>query len=113
MNINDLTFGELKQIAAIFCGDSKMQPVSNSIFFAGQKLFIRTVTYHYTGEVIDVQDGFLRMKNAAWIADSGRFHDALKSSNFSEVEPYPEILNLNIDSIVDFTEVKSLILVQK
>lgn len=56
----------------------------------GEKYFIRTVTHHYTGELVAVFDGELVLKDAAWIADSGRFADALKSGNLSEVEPFPQ-----------------------
>jgi hypothetical protein len=29
------------------------------------------------------------LEDAAWIADTGRFSDALKSAKFNEVEPFP------------------------
>jgi hypothetical protein len=30
------------------------------------------------------------LEDAAWIADTGRFADALKSGKFNEVEPFPD-----------------------
>jgi hypothetical protein len=30
------------------------------------------------------------LKDAAWISDTGRFSDALKNAEFSEVEPFPD-----------------------
>lgn len=55
-----------------------------------RKVFIRTVTYHYTGEVMSETKDEIVLINAAWIADSGRFAQAMSSGEFSEVEPYPD-----------------------
>ena len=56
-------------------------------FERGKKYFIRTVTYHLVGEVFDIRDGFIFLNDAAWIADSGRFMNAIKDGTLSEVEP--------------------------
>lgn len=70
-------------------------------FEIGQKYFIRTVTYFLTGEVTDIKDKFLVLKDAAWIADTGRFADALKKGEFNEVEPVETTVFVNTESIVD------------
>lgn len=69
-----------------------------------QKVYIRTVTYHYTGEVLDENDTTIVLTKAAWIADSGRFADAMKTGIFSEIEPYPDAFEvvINRGSIVDY-----------
>jgi hypothetical protein len=67
----------------------------------GQKLYIRTVTYHCTGQVEKRMGAFLQLKNAAWIADSGRFSNAIKDGTLDEVEPVG-IMWVNLSSIVDF-----------
>lgn len=59
-------------------------------YSVGENYFIRTVTFHFTGKLIEVYPEELVLLEASWIADSGRYADALKSGNFSEVEPYPE-----------------------
>ena len=51
---------------------------------------IRTVTMIQTGRLIAVYPQELVLEDAAWIADTGRFADALKSLNFNEVEPFPD-----------------------
>lgn len=56
----------------------------------GQNYFIRTVTHHYTGKLVAVFDGELVLQDVAWIADSGRFADALKHGALLEVEPLPK-----------------------
>ena len=69
-------------------------------FAVGQSYFIRTVTYHLTGRVREIVGNFLVMDDAAWIADSGRFSQAIKTGSFKEVEPV-ETMIVNMDSITD------------
>lgn len=58
--------------------------------FVGRAVFIRTVTYHYTGLLVRVGPDALVLEDAAWVALSGRWSDALKSGTLDEVEPYPD-----------------------
>lgn len=67
----------------------------------GQKLFIRTVTYHMTGKVVKRMGAFIQLDDAAWIADSGRFSNALKIGSLDEVEPVGTMW-VNLSSVVDF-----------
>jgi len=66
----------------------------------GRKWFIRTVTFHLVGEVTARSGEFLVLKDASWVADSGRFMQAIKDGTLSEVEPVGEAL-VNTASIVD------------
>ncbi len=68
--------------------------------FVGEKLFIRTVTYHLVGEVVKKVANFLQLKNASWIADSGRFMNAIKDGTLDEVEPVGEAW-VNLNAITD------------
>jgi len=71
--------------------------------FVGKKIFIRTITYHLTGRVVNItNDGIMFLESASWIADSGRFMDFLKSGVPDEVEPVGDWF-LSISSIVDGT----------
>lgn len=82
--------------------------------FKGKKVFIRTVTHYYAGEVEKVADGLLMLKNAAWIADTGRFHNALKDGTLTEVEPFVDPVGIPIGAIIDITTWRhSLPLTQK
>jgi hypothetical protein len=56
----------------------------------GQIYLIRTVTMIDTGKLVAVNDQELVLEDAAWIADTGRFADAIKASKFKEVEPFPD-----------------------
>jgi hypothetical protein len=70
------------------------------MFNAGDKLFIRTVTFHHVGEVVGVEDGFVKLKDASWVADSGRFGEAVAKGTLSEVE-YVGDAYVNVSTIVD------------
>ena len=69
-------------------------------FVVGGKYFIRTVTYFATGEVEEIKGDFLVMKYAAWIADTGRFNEALATGVLNEIEPVGEMF-LNMNTITD------------
>jgi len=66
--------------------------------------FIRTVTMHLIGELIFISDKELVLKNASWIADSGRFYNALKDGSLLEIEPFIEDVIVNRGSIIDATK---------
>jgi hypothetical protein len=67
----------------------------------GRAVIIRTVTYHYTGRITEIKDGFVTLEDAAWIADSGRWAAALTTGNLSEVEPFPGNVAVSLAAIVD------------
>lgn len=69
-------------------------------FKAGQSYFIRTVTYHCVGRVERIIGKFLVLQDASYVADSGRFMNALKEGTLDEVEPTGEHI-VNVDSITD------------
>lgn len=57
------------------------------MFKVGDKLFLRTVTYHLVGEVIAIDGDWLELSGASWVADSGRFTQAIRDGKLNEVEP--------------------------
>lgn len=68
----------------------------------GGCFYFRTVTYHWTGRVVGIINGnILKLEEAAWIADSGRFHNAIIDGTLDEVEPV-EVAFINLDTITDF-----------
>ena len=98
----------IKDLKELF-GMQQKQP--ESILKEGQNVFVRTVTYHYTGKIktINLPAKEISLVDAAWIADSGRFANAMKTGDFSEVEPYPDNFELVINTqaiiekgIIDF-----------
>lgn len=76
-------------------------------FEIGKNYFIQTVTMYYVGKLTAVEaigiHVFLKLKKASWIADTGRFHTALKNGNFEEVEPYVNDVCVSVGAIVSYT----------
>lgn len=70
------------------------------------KVFIRTVSNYYTGILLNGTDEYLVLSEAAWIADTGRFTQAMASGIFDEVEPYPADMQVRVykNAIVDLVE---------
>lgn len=60
------------------------------VYKIGKPYLIRTVTHYYTGKLVAVTDQELLLEDAAWIADTGRFADAVRGGSFLEVEPFPD-----------------------
>ena len=67
----------------------------------GKKLFLRTVTYHMLGKVEKLIGRILVLSNASWVADSGRFMNAIKDGTLDEVEPVGNWF-VNLDTVTDF-----------
>ena len=102
MNIDDLTYGELKKIAGLLNETGS----TNHPFVIGKKYLIRTVTHIDIGELTFVGGKELVLVNASWVADTGRYHNAIKDGILNEVEPYPEDQPVIIGrgSLIDATE---------
>jgi hypothetical protein len=66
----------------------------------GNKFFFRTVTYHMTGKVVSRIGNLLKLEDAAWIADSGRFMNCIKSGELNEVEPVG-VAFINFSTVTD------------
>ena len=70
------------------------------MFNVGEKWFLRTVTYHLVGEITEQDGSLIRLKDAAWVADSGRFSSALKNGKLNEVEFVGDAV-VNLDTVTD------------
>jgi len=95
MSIENITIGELKAILPLVGGSS------HSLVQIGTAVLIRTVTMYYTGRVKAVSASEIELDEAAWIADCGRFADALRTGTLKEVEPYPGCCIVSRGAIVD------------
>ena len=113
MNIEDLTIGEARKLASMFSNTQPVQQISDP-WEIGKNYLIRTVTMIDTGKLVAVGPTELVLEQAAWIADTGRFTGALKSCDFSEVEPFPEgQLIIGRGSIIDAIQIEKLSRSQK
>ncbi len=70
-------------------------------FKVGSSYFIRTVTYFATGKIKAIVGQFLVLEEAAWIADTGRFMEAIMEGKLNEVEPVSVDMFINLNSITD------------
>ena len=110
MDISKLTIAEAREIAALFNNASKLPTSQGHPFEIGSNYFIRTVTHHLTGKLIEVYPTELVLIDAAWIADDGRLYDALKSETFKEVEPFPDNRRVIVGrgSLIDAQKIEKL-----
>ena len=70
-------------------------------FKVGQSYMIRTVTMINLGRVKEIVGAFMVLESAGWVADTGRYHEALSKGTLGEFEPYPDISIVGLGSIVD------------
>ncbi len=88
--------------------------MTDKIWKIGANYLIRTVTMIDTGTVVAASHQYVILENAAWIADTGRFSDALKKCQFNEVEPFPAgRVILNATAIIDAIQIKTVPTSQK
>ena len=85
MTLDELTIGEVKQLAGLLRGEA----CDNSAWEIGKNYLIRTVTMIDTGRLVAVTPHELVLEDAAWIADTGRFAQSVEKAEFGEVEPFP------------------------
>lgn len=70
----------------------------------GASYLVRTVTNYFSGNLVAVYEHELVLTKAAWIADTGRFSQSLKTGIMSEVEPIPGDVIIGRGAIVDVCE---------
>lgn len=103
MNIEDLTIKQTRELSAIFCGG---KPTVGDFWKVGDNYFIRTVTHILTGKLTGIDAHEITLTDAAWIADTGRYANAIKDGTLGEVEPYPDGVEVAVgrSSLVDATK---------
>jgi hypothetical protein len=126
-DISKLTIAEVQQIANMTAclnniGPAIAQPVAQpagseneSAFVVGEKYLFRTVTHYYTGQLLAIKRDGLVIGTAAWIADTGRFAQAVATGDFKEVEPYPAAAKpiINFNALIDAVAIPKLPTSQK
>jgi hypothetical protein len=108
IDIGTLTINEAREIAALVGAGNGA--VAGAPFVPGKAYFIRTVTHSYTGRCVRCGPQFVTLVDAAWIADTGRFADAMKSGEYTEVEPWPDgrEINVGLGAICEFSEANQI-----
>jgi ribosomal protein S19E (S16A) len=86
--------------------------MENNTFNAGvdsllnKKVFIRTITQYFTGELVGFDNLFLHLKKASWIAETDQWSKCVKDGALNEAEPYaPDTtVYISIASLIDMFE---------
>ena len=95
-------------------GSSAMPEKKNGFpLKVGSKVLIRTATYFQAGKVSRVIGDFVELTDASWIADTGRFTEAVKTGEFNEVEMFAAPVFVQISTIIDVTTLPKLPTSQK
>jgi hypothetical protein len=102
MNIEDLTIREVQEIQHMFGGS--VQSAHGCSLEIGKKYLIRCVTHFQVGLLTSITDSDLVLSDASWVADTGRFSEALLTGDLSEIEPFPNQVVVSRGAIVDVCE---------
>lgn len=109
LNIDDITFGQWRNMQKVFSGGNDAS--ESTAFIIGKMYHIRTVTMTLAGRVVEVNKNEIVLKNGSWIADSGKFSEALEDPvNYKEVEMFPEgsVVIVGRGALIDAVEINSL-----
>ena len=109
LDIESLTLKEIREIAAIANPQASVHP-----WEIGKIYLIRTVTMIDVGRVVAVYQTEIVLEEACWVADSGRFAQAVATAEFGETEPFPDgRVIIGRGSVIDAVQIKQTIRVQK
>ena len=109
MNIDNLTIKEARELAAMFQQSQAAHP-----YKIGEVYLIRTVTMIDVGRVVAIYPTEIVLEEACWVADTGRFAQAVATAEFGETEPFPDgRVIIGRGSIIDAVQIKQTIRVQK
>lgn len=70
----------------------------------GQSYLIRLFTHYWIGKLLAVYENELVLKNASWIADTGRYHKAVDIENLVEIEPRKGPIVIGRGALIDCAE---------
>ena len=109
LDIESLTLKEIREIASIANPQSSVHP-----WEIGKIYLIRTVTMIDVGRVVAIYPTEIVLEEACWVADTGRFAQAVATAEFGETEPFPDgRVIIGRGSIIDAVQIKQTIRVQK
>jgi hypothetical protein len=95
---------ELDEVLKVVQVLSKKAKPEKPVWEVGKQYLIRTVTHYLTGKLEAFTKQELLLSDAAWIADTGRYYDALRDGKFNEVEPLIGNAIIGRGAIVDAVE---------
>ena len=114
-NVAGLTIGDIQKLVNELHSKAQnvplpKQPKGERLWLLGKSYLLRTVSNHFTGRFVGFNgpnDSELLFDNAAWVADTGRFMQAVADGVLNEVEPYPanSIIGINRSAVVDGVQI--------
>jgi hypothetical protein len=105
---------KLDIIKALLFEENKTEIGRQDSFFECGKIYaFRSVTMIYVGRLVDINSKELLIDEAAWIPETERWADFVSTGAHKEAEPYKTKVILNRDSLLDSTEIPSVIRKQK
>lgn len=99
IEVSEETYEKIKEQL----GEDEITDLDSMNDLIGGKWFFRTVTYYLLGKVTKIIGKFVKLEEASWIANSGRFTQFIKNGEVDEVEPVGTCF-VNMDTVVDFYE---------
>ncbi len=97
LEISEETFEKIKDQLK----ETELKEINSFEDMIGENFFFRTVTYHLVGRIVKKIGSFFELEDASWVANSGRFMQAIKDGTLDEVEPVGSAY-INIESTCDF-----------
>lgn len=67
----------------------------------GQAVLIRTVTHYHVGVIVEINKDHFVLERVSWVADTGRFGEALANGTLAQVEQFPGLVAVSRGSWVD------------
>jgi hypothetical protein len=98
IEISEETYEKLKDQLL----DDEKIDISSYDDLIGKTLFFRTVTFHLIGKVIKRIGKFFELKEAVWVADSGRFMQAIETGELNEYEEIKTKWYVQLEACSDF-----------
>lgn len=90
-DLNKLTVAQLQEhIEELEKRKDKATVTKQGCWEIGKEYCIRTVTMIQVGTLEQVGDKEIVLRDAAWVADTGRWTDFLAVGKVNEVEPFPD-----------------------
>ncbi len=115
-NVATMALGDIQKLVNELhtkseCASPALRPKKGEwLWQPGKNYLIRTVSYHFTGRFVGFNgpnNSELAFDQAAWVADTGRFTQAVATGALSEVEPFPDsaTIGINRTAVIDFVQI--------
>jgi len=106
MNIEELTLKQLRELAQTYACIARPTETLHEFWQIGKPYLIRTVTMIDAGTLVAVTEHEIILRDASWIADTGRFAAALEACEFNEVEPFPSgLVAIGRGSVIEAVQI--------